>query len=146
MKKLDDLIKAFEDVERAFDKIVIDQVKKRERQVISLNTRQQLFLAGIDSSGQKLTPSYGPLTIKLKRRKNQPTNRVTLRDTGDFHRSFFAFFEDDRFTIYADDYKAPFLFGKYGNDVAGLTDDNVDEVAKLIKSDLQVEVRKRLKS
>lgn len=37
-------------------------------------------------SGTTIAPSYAPSTLKVKRRKGQPT-RVTLKDTGEFYDS-----------------------------------------------------------
>ena len=72
---------------------------------------------------------YTPKTIELKEIKGQPTNRVTLRDTGDFYASFKIITEPDKFTIIATDYKTDGLIRKYGRQILGLTDENAQGLA-----------------
>lgn len=55
--------------------------------IIELNTQYQLYTLGIDSKGNKLG-EYSPYTKMLKEAKGQPTDRVTLKDTGEFYDSF----------------------------------------------------------
>lgn len=116
--------------------VVLESVKDNEGQIIELNTDEQLFLQGIDSEGQAITPGYTPFTVSIKRGKGQPTDHVTLRDTGDFHRSFKISYGTDAFAIYADDPKAQKLENKYGAEIFGLTDENVDETIEITKEDI----------
>lgn len=57
-----------------------------------MNAEEQLFEQGINRLGVDIMDyaPYSPLTIAIKEEKGQPTNRVTLRDTGDFEASFFG--------------------------------------------------------
>ena len=48
--------------------------------------RERIF-DGKTFTGEDITPSYKPYTVMVKEQKGQPTDRVTLKDTGDFHRS-----------------------------------------------------------
>lgn len=50
-------------------------------------TEVQLFDEGEDGLGVKLK-EYSPFTISEKRRKGQPFDRTTLKDTGKFYNSF----------------------------------------------------------
>lgn len=105
-----------------------------QREIIRMNTIDQLFDEGIDSKGASLG-EYSSVTVKLKKAKGQPTNRVTLFDEGDFYRSFRIIVNKDFFTIDADDfskYDRP-LFEVYGNDVVGLTDFNKKRLQSIIK-------------
>lgn len=102
-------------------------------EIIRLNTIDQLFDRGIDSTGASLG-EYQPFTITVKQRKGQPTDRVTLYDEGDFYRSFVVIVNADSFDIEADDfskYDRP-LFEVYGEDVAGLTDFNKQRIKEVI--------------
>lgn len=41
--------------------------------------------AGERSDGSAIDPPYTPYTVRIKKQKGQPTDRVTLEDTGDYH-------------------------------------------------------------
>jgi len=108
------------------DKFVQDEI-------IKMNTIDQLFDEGIDSTGASLG-EYSPFTINLKRKKQQPTDRVTLYDEGDFYNSFVIVVGSSFFDIEADDfskYDRP-LFEVYGEDVAGLTDFNKQRLKEIL--------------
>lgn len=63
---------------------------------------------------------YAEMTIKQKQRKGQPTNRVTLRDTNDFHRLIFVEVREETFVIDSFDEKAAQLIKDYGGVIFGL--------------------------
>lgn len=63
------------------------QDKEFTNYIIELNTQYQLFQLGVNSEGEKLG-DYSSYTKILKERKGQPTDRVTLKDTGEFYKSF----------------------------------------------------------
>jgi len=131
---------------RAFDveKELLDAVKQNEDIIRDLNTEDQLFSKGIDSRGNQLPLPYAPMTIAIKQQKGQPTNRITLRDEGDFHKGFFV--RADKFPIEIDstDGKRSKLVAEWGEDIFGLTESNLFEAGKTIKSDFQDLQRKAL--
>jgi hypothetical protein len=101
-----------------------DRIKGR---VIDMNTEDQLYDKGIDSLGRSLG-DYAPFTVEKKKAKGQRYDHITLNDTGAFYDSWVVVVSRDAFTIDADDsslYDEP-LFQVWGNDVAGLTDENMD--------------------
>lgn len=55
--------------------------------IIKLNTQEQLFKKGVDSKDVTLGV-YSPFTIEIKKSKGQPTNHITLKDTGDFYNTW----------------------------------------------------------
>lgn len=95
--------------------------------IIDANAEEQLFEQGINRLGVDIMDyaPYSPLTIAIKEEKGQPTNRVTLRDTGDFEASFFLEVGDKQFEIKASDFKTEALIKKYGRQILGLTDENI---------------------
>lgn len=102
--------------------------------VIKLNTEDQLFRKGIDSEGDKLRSIfarfgryYADRTILIKEGKGQPTDRVTLKDTGDFYRSFDLILTNDNdLEITANTLKEDNdLAEVWGADIIGLTDENL---------------------
>jgi hypothetical protein len=58
------------------------------KQFIVFVLQEQLFQSGEDGLGNSLG-SYKPSTIKIKIAKGQAIDRVTLKDTGDFYKSYF---------------------------------------------------------
>lgn len=118
------------------DKVVLDAVRNFEKLVLDLNRNAQLFKAGRNGEGLRITPAYAPETVRIKRKKGQPTNRVTLRDTGDFHGSFIVEYDVDQFTIYAEDPKTRFLVERYGPEILGLDDDSVQTLIQKIRDDV----------
>ena len=59
-------------------------------------------------------------TIREKRIKGQPTNRVTLRDKRDFYNEIFVDARDETFVIDSADEKAGKLIMDYGEKIFGL--------------------------
>ena len=106
-------------------------IKDNEVWICEMNSEDQLYELGINRVGVSIMDymPYTPKTIELKEIKGQPTNRVTLRDTGDFYASFKIITEPDKFTIIATDYKTDGLIRKYGRQILGLTDENAQGLA-----------------
>jgi len=102
-------------------------------EIIRMNTRR-LYQLGQYTTGEDIADRvpYKPLTIQLKRAKGQPTDRVTLKDTGDFHASIYLSFDTTKMTVMADDPKTAKLVRKYGYEILGLTEQNlIDLQAKI---------------
>lgn len=95
--------------------------------IIDANAEEQLFEQGINRLGVDIMDyrPYTPLTIAIKEEKGQPTNRVTLRDEGDFESSFYLEVGESQFEIKAGDFKTEDLIKKYGRQILGLTDENI---------------------
>lgn len=98
-----------------------------EAYIVDLNAEEQLYEQGINRLGVEIADyaPYSPVTISIKEAKGQPTNRVTLRDEGDFESSFFLEVGDKQFEIKASDFKTEDLIRKYGRQILGLTDENI---------------------
>lgn len=104
-------------------------IKEYEPEICDMNSQDQLYEQGKNRVGVEIMDymPYTPKTIEIKKIKGQPTDRVTLRDTGDFHASFRLIVERDKFTITADDFKTEELIRKY-RQILGLTDENASEL------------------
>ena len=81
--------------------------------------RRQMY-AGKDSAGVKMVPPYTASTKKQKRKKGQPINRVTLKDTGAFYASLMADATPQGLIVGSDHLVkgfdlASFLDGRYGH-------------------------------
>lgn len=116
--------------------------------VIRLNTQgektSQLFELGEDSLGDNLG-SYSPFTIEKKKKKGQPTNRITLKDTGEFYSSFNVVPYRGGFTIKANPIKEDSnLYDDFGADIIGLNETNL-QILRVVYKEKTLEVlRKKL--
>lgn len=104
---------------------VQETIIQTEHDIADLN-RRQLF-AGIRSTGTEITPAYAPLTVLIKDQKGQPSDRVTLKDTGQFYDNIFVDVNSETFDIDSSDAKSESLKKKYGNRIFGLTRENRGE-------------------
>ncbi|MGL5979755.1 MAG: hypothetical protein ACRCZY_02540 [Phocaeicola sp.] len=129
MEKLDKLIERLKGFESGIIEAIADVVKQYEHTIVEMNIQDQLYDKGINKDGVKLSDAnpYKPMTVRIKIEKNQPVDRVTLRDEGDFHNSFYLEYTEDGFEIKASDYKSDDLANKYGKEIFGLTDESFKE-------------------
>lgn len=121
-----------------------DIIRDKEDVIVSAIADDQLYRRGINGRGEKIM-SYMPYTAKTiqnKKRKGQPTTRVTLRDTGAFHKSMFVVFDSEGFYVTASDEKTEELVKKYGEEIFRLTDKNF---TRIVRSHIRKELVKRLK-
>lgn len=121
-----------------------DIVRDKEDVIVSAIADDQLYRRGINGKGEKIMDymPYTTTTVRIKKKKGQPTTRVTLRDTGDFHNSMFVVFDAEGFYVTASDDKTPELIEKYGDEIFRLTDKNL---TRIIRSHIRKELVKRLK-
>ena len=105
-------------------------LEQNQQKIVEANA-EQLYEHGINSLGIRIDTyqPYTPYTVRIKQEKGQPYDRVTLRDTGDFQKSFEVVFEPVGFYITATDYKTQDLIDKYGAKIFGLAKENMQEIA-----------------
>lgn len=75
---------------------------------------QQLF-EGKRSDDSEIDPEYKPYTVRVKQDKGQPTDRVTLRDTGEFYDELRVKTSYGRSEVYNTNWKAQKLEEKYND-------------------------------
>lgn len=131
MQKLEDLITRLRSFELEMQEAIEKVIRDNQEIIVEMNSEDQLFEKGITSQGKSIADyaPYRPVTIQIKQAKGQPTDRVTLRDEGDFHSSFYIEFQSDGFEIKASDRKAPKLLFQYGTEILGLSDENFLDLA-----------------
>lgn len=130
MNQIEELIAKIIELRDNINDYIRLEVIEDEAFICDMNSENQLFEKGITREGIKIN-SYAPYsknTIAVKIAKGQPTNRVTLRDTGGFHASFVVYADDTKFFIDAKDWKTNKLGEKYGEEIFGLTDENINEL------------------
>ena len=124
MDRITDLIGKLEDYRDNIYSYLEAATIEAEDTIIDMNI-YQLYDSGERRDGTKITPAYAPETVAIKKKKGQPTNRVTLRDTFDWQASFWVQFYPDGFEIKASDWKTERLTQKYGDEILGLQDEMV---------------------
>lgn len=133
-------------VKEALDagKIAKEIVRDNDNILIDMNTQDQLFAKGVNRLGVRMDEyrPYSPSTIKVKIRKRQPYDRVTLKDTGEFYDSFYVETAEDRFYIKASDEKKVWLINRYGAEIFGLTN---EALAEFINDYVKDEAVKKVK-
>lgn len=118
----------------------VDTLDAKAREIAS-QQRDQLF-QGRTSKGTQIKPKYRPRTIQIKKKKGQPTDRVTLKDTGDFHKAVFLDVRQDTLVLDSADSKAQKLIDKYDPGIFGL-----DKTSRVeLKPTLQVEMVRQVKT
>jgi len=127
------------------DEIALDiaRTSEHKRIVITLNTEglptSQLYSLGEDSEGKTLESiggGYSPFTQQIKGGKGQPTDRVTLKDTGEFYRTFDVIPFKGGFNIVADTLKDDNdLEDRWGDDIVGLNEENTNILIELYKNE-----------
>lgn len=130
MEKIKRLVDNLSYIQRNFDMYVEEVIRDNEQIIINLNRQDQLYNKGITSTSKDIS-SYRPyksLTIKIKQEKGQPTDRVTLRDRGDFYEGFYVRYFEGGFLINSTDDKTQELKDKYGQDIFGLTNENISNL------------------
>ena len=103
-------------------KIYLDAVEDSKEIAMDLNTDDQLFAKGIDSTGSRLAP-YAPGYAALKRTLN-PNGVTDLKLSGDFHSGWFINSNLNKIVFGSRDSKSSMLSRKYGADIFGLTPPN----------------------
>ena len=126
-------------------RIILDFIAENSKDIAAYVSDMQLFIEGIRGEDGEFIADYWPyrpFTVAVKQTKGQPTDRVTLRDTGAFHASIQVTTDSEKFTVTATDPKTEELQQKYGEGILNLSDENLHslKVALLIP-----ELRKKFK-
>jgi hypothetical protein len=121
---------------------IINEIIPQVENDITTMQKDRIF-SGKYVDDTEIIPEYTYTTLGFKLRKGQPTDRVTLFDTGSFHNQIFAESYDGKEVIIdSRDEKSSDLKEKYGEQIFGLTKDNTEDLHE-ITTDLLVEYVKR---
>jgi hypothetical protein len=135
--QIDEYIYSLKKIRDRVDKIAEAAIKSK-RAAILTTVRTRLYQKGLDGTG-KLIGEYTPNTVKIKRKKNQKTSFITLRDTGTFYGSMFLEVSGRFYDINASAPIAVELVARYGESILDLT---LQEQQALVQSavDLAIEL------
>ena len=113
---------------------IAELIERNDWLILSWNADDQLYDKGITATGVSIWDyaPYSPVTIEIKQEEGQPYDRVTLRDTGAFHHSFFLKIDNEKFEFDAEDWKTRDLLRLYGEEIMGLTDENIQRLEEEI--------------
>lgn len=131
------------------DQELKDEILRHEDVIVEMITQDQLYELGIEGRGIEIMSymPYRPRTIKKKLKKGQPTNRVTLKDTGSFYASLHVEFDDTGFYVTSTQDKVKYLLKKYGKTIFRLTDNNLKVLLnEYIKPSLKEKMKEYIKN
>lgn len=123
-----------------------DALYEIEPQIVKA-IQNQLYQRGIDGMGRKIMDyqPYTYVTKAIKKRKGQPTTRVTLKDTGAFYSDMHIVYTGDGFYVTSADSKTEELRAKYGDAIFRLTNENFTRIVRVhLRRQLQREARKAI--
>lgn len=136
---------------RKFKDILEEELRKEiennEEVIVQMIAENQLYEHGIEGRGISIMEYqlYTATTVKIKQRKGQPYDRVTLRDTGQFHKSLYVEFDENGFYVTSADRKAKDLTDKYGETIFRLTNQNLTQLLRnYIRPSLTKKMKERI--
>jgi hypothetical protein len=122
----------------------VDEVVRDNATEFELDNIEQLE-AGRDATGQRIEPPYTGTTRELKKQKGQPSDRVTLKDRGDFYRGIVAQVRNEQVENVGTDEKTAALEEKYGPDIIGVAEPAVEAFRQeLLLPELQYQTNRLL--
>jgi len=125
----------------------IFQDKTIQDEIVRLNTIDQLFEKGENSLGVRLENiggEYSYVTILRKNQLGQPFDHITLKDNGDFYKSFevIANTGDTYVTIKTNPFKeGKNILDRWGADVVGLNTENTQWLRNEIRTQIISKVK-----
>ena len=125
---LTNILTSLREIQFGLEAEAIEIVQENDNILIDMNT-ERLF-SGVNSKGQSLESiggSYSPVTISIKQIKGQPTDRVTLKDTGGFYEGFYVNAGNKGWQISSNDEKTDTLIQNWGSDIFGNTKEDERE-------------------
>ena len=137
------LLEAVKEYRKNEDHHVMNAARSLEEEIITI--QQDQMFAGRRADGQAIKPRYAPFTIAEKDRKGQPTDRVTLLDTGAFYEGMYVHFSRALFETDSLDPKTAELMDKYRDIIFGLNRESLEYfINEFYREALQKEFRKSL--
>lgn len=123
--------KSISELRDGVNSLLREAFEEQKNLIIQYNAEEQLYKLGQDNKGSIIRPAYKRSTIRLKKAKGQPVNRVTLRDTGKFHKTLIVTPYEDYVEISSDLEYSKYLLRKYGDDILGVQEELLKDFVKL---------------
>lgn len=122
------------------DLIAITETALQARPDIIAELNRDQLRKGETSSGASLPP-YSAVSVN---KFGKPPGAIKLYDTGDFYKAIKPEFAQTSFVIDDTDWKKDVLQERYGDDILGLSQDNIGELAQDALGQIQYEIRRQL--
>jgi hypothetical protein len=106
------------------DKEINNIIQKKKNLILRI-IRTRLYQKSLDGNLKEILPSYSKQTELYKKEKRQIRTRVTLRDTGEWYKSFQLLYENGDLTVISNLDKTDFLVDKYGSAILEFTDEEI---------------------
>jgi phage gpG-like protein len=114
-------------LEKAINPTIKKTIDSNKNLIIGQQTDEQLY-EGQDSEDKEIRPKYALSTKIIKRKKGQPIDRVTLKDSGDLYKSITVNTKKDEFIISANVEYFKYLVTHYSsNKLLGLNQEFLDK-------------------
>lgn len=106
--------------------------------------KRQLYERGVDGEGKSLG-QYAVSTSARKRRKFQPTEHITLFDTGEYYESKELIITDGEFQMSEDPIKnGRSLYDRFGIFIAGWDEQSIEEIVFYLRARMQTLLNEKL--
>lgn len=119
--------------------VVARATNQHEGDIVSAN--QEQLQQGQLATGRPVTPFYKPSTVKQKKKKGQPADKVTLKDKNTFYQGFYAKASGRTIEQGSTAPQTPYLLNRYTDSIFGLSVASQSEVADRLRPTLQTEFR-----
>jgi hypothetical protein len=123
--------------------VAANSVRDTKETFADINVEQ--MMAGLRSDGTDILPSYKDVTIEIKKLKGQPTDRVTLRDTGAFQEGIVTNVSGQQIVTTSTDDKTEKLKKKYNTAKSSIFGIGGKYKQKYIDEDLTPQFLKNMK-
>lgn len=100
------------------NRVAANAIEETKETIEELNLEQ--MFSGLNSDGSEISPPYKEFTVAMKKRKGQPYDRVTLKDTGSFYQGIRTEIVGNKVITDSTDSKSDKLQEKYGQEIFGL--------------------------
>lgn len=105
--------------------------------------KRQLFERGVDGEGKKLG-NYKPSTVARKRIRFQPSEHITLFDTGEYYASKELVVGEGEFQMTEDPIKnGHSLYDRFGVSIAGWDEISIQEIIFYLRARMQTIIKQR---
>lgn len=128
---IENKLKKMQEARDNMPRFAIDALIENEAFVLDMIFEEQLYMEGVNGRNVPIMDfqPYSPATIWYKEQKGQPTDRVTLRDEGDFASDGdIERLDDLTAEVISRDWKSDHLQRKYGKEILILKPDNLNEL------------------
>lgn len=146
MKKIQNLIASIKEKEQEIPVFVRAACESLFDAIVEMVMVDQLYTNGINGDGVKLADyePYSRFTIEIKQERGQPTDRVTLKDSGAFHHYGWVIYEDTGFRVTSIDDKTRKLVTRYGEAIFKLTTENQIRLSHRVRDKIASDVKNSL--